>query len=332
MSTQLATSGHQPELSGRRSLSDRVSRTVLVGLPITTLALCLGVTADANPIIKFAADRLTLAAMSLDDGAIAKCAGGAGGGGGMEAATVAARRRQVVVRVAGGGGQAVVEAPEVVELEAGRRWRCGAGGGGAGAGGAGAGGAGGGAGGGGAGGGGAGAGGASAEVPVLAPAVLGGAGAGAGGGGAGGGGCWWRRWWRQCWRWRGGWRASGGGDGGRAAAEMEPLRPAGAVAQRVPVSVEAAVETAPLVAARRVRSVHRTLPVLPARALPQAVAPPAGRRRMGRPRGQPVRRQALGAGRGATSWRPLPVRKCAAPTSCVPCTSGAMPSRAQPIA
>jgi hypothetical protein len=117
-----------------------------------------------------------------------------------------------------------------------------------------------------------------------------------------------------------------------SAAQMEPLRPAWAVAQREPVSVEAAVETAPLASARRVRSVHRTLPVLPARALPQAVAPLAGRRRMGRPRGQSVRRQDPGAGRGATSWRPLPVRKCAAPTSCVPCTSGAMPSRAQPIA
>jgi hypothetical protein len=118
---------------------------------------------------------------------------------------------------------------------------------------------------------------------------------------------------------------------GRAAAQVAPARPAWAAAERASAPAEAALEAVPLVSARRVRSVQRTLPVLLAPVLPQAVAHPV-RRRMGRPRGQPVRRQALGAGRGAASWRPLLVRKCAAPTSCVPCTSGAMPSRAQPIA
>jgi hypothetical protein len=88
---------------------------------------------------------------------------------------------------------------------------------------------------------------------------------------------------------------------GWAAAQVEPLQPAWAMAHRVPVSVEAAVETAPLGAlARRVQSVHRTLPVLPASALPQAVAHPMGRRRMARPRvRQGQDRRAMGAGRGA---------------------------------
>ena len=66
----MSTGVHQPELAGRRSLSDRVSRTVLVGLPITALALCLGVAAHAKPIIQSAGDRSTLAAVALDGGAM----------------------------------------------------------------------------------------------------------------------------------------------------------------------------------------------------------------------------------------------------------------------
>jgi hypothetical protein len=113
-----------------------------------------------------------------------------------------------------------------------------------------------------------------------------------------------------------------------AAAQVESLRPAWAV--RVPVSLEAAVEAAPLAAlARRVQSA-RTLPALPAPALPQAVAQPVRRRRMARPRvRQGQDRRALGTGRGAASWRVLPaIRRMSAPSSCVPCTSGAISSRA----
>ena len=79
----------------------------------------------------------------------------------------------------------------------------------------------------------------------------------------------------------------------RLAAQAEPLRPARAMARPVPVSVEAAVETAPLAQwVRRVRSVP--LPARRAWALPQAVAHPMGRRRMGRPRGRTARREASG--------------------------------------
>ncbi|GEP56176.1 hypothetical protein [Reyranella soli] len=113
-----------------------------------------------------------------------------------------------------------------------------------------------------------------------------------------------------------------------AAAQAVPLRPAQAMAQRVPAWVLAAVETEAL--ARRVQSVP--LPVLPAWALPQAVAHPTGRRRMGRPRGRMARSRGLGGGRGPTSWRPLPVRKRPAPTSCVQCTSAATSLRVQQTA
>ncbi len=43
VSTQLATGVHQPDLSPRRALSNRLSRAVLIGLPITALAVCLAV-------------------------------------------------------------------------------------------------------------------------------------------------------------------------------------------------------------------------------------------------------------------------------------------------
>jgi ribonuclease E len=90
-----------------------------------------------------------------------------------------------------------------------------------------------------------------------------------------------------------------------AAAQVDQARPAGAMAQRASVPVEAPLEAAPLAAtARRVRSVHRTLRVLPVSALPQAVVHPV-RRRMARPPERPDRTPALGAGHGAASWRPL---------------------------
>jgi hypothetical protein len=110
-----------------------------------------------------------------------------------------------------------------------------------------------------------------------------------------------------------------------AAAQVESLGPAWAVAQRVPV------EAAPLAAlAHRVRSVHRTLPALPAPALPQEVAQPVRRRRMAWPQvGQGQDRRAPRTGHGAPSWRALPaIRRRSAPSSCVPCTSGAISSRA----
>ena len=155
MSTQLTRKVHQSERSGHPSLSNRVSRSVLIGLPIATLAVCLGVAGNANPIIQRSAGTSAPAAVALDGSAIDECQGNSGGGGGNSG---------------GGGGNS------------------GGGGGGAGGGGAGGGGAGGGgAGGGGAGGGGAGGGGASAGGGG-AGAGGGGAGGGAGGGGAGGGG------------------------------------------------------------------------------------------------------------------------------------------------
>jgi len=111
------------------------------------------------------------------------------------------------------------------------------------------------------------------------------------------------------------------------AAQVEPLRPARAMARPVPVSVEAAVETVPLAQwVRRVRSVR--LLDRRAWALPQAVAHPMGRRRMGRPPVQMARSEGLGVGRGATSWRPLVSRRSRAPTSCVLCTSSATSLRA----
>jgi len=109
----------------------------------------------------------------------------------------------------------------------------------------------------------------------------------------------------------------------RVAAQAEPLRRARAMARRVPVSVETAVETAPL--ARRVRSVPS--PARRAWASPRAVAHPMGRRRMELARGRTAHR-ALGVGHGVTSWRPLLSRRNRAPTSCVPSTSGATSSRA----
>jgi len=109
----------------------------------------------------------------------------------------------------------------------------------------------------------------------------------------------------------------------RVAAQAEPLRRARAMARRVPVSAETAVETAPL--ARRVRSVP--LPARRAWASPRAVAHPMGRRRMELARGRTAHR-ALGVGHGVTSWRPLLSRRNRAPTSCVPSTSGATSSRA----
>ena len=113
----------------------------------------------------------------------------------------------------------------------------------------------------------------------------------------------------------------------RVAAQAVPLGPARAMAQRVPVPVEAAVETARLAAlARRVRLVP--LPALPAWALPQAVAHPMGRPRMGLPQGRTAHRQALGVGHGVTSWRPLLSRSSPALISCVPSTFGATSLRA----
>jgi hypothetical protein len=108
------------------------------------------------------------------------------------------------------------------------------------------------------------------------------------------------------------------------AAQVEQLGPASAVAQRAPVSVEAPLEVAPLAPSGRVRSVP--LPVLPASALPPAVARPV--RGMAPPRGRLARTEVLGGGRGAASWRPLLSRRSPAPTSCVPCISTAINSRA----
>jgi hypothetical protein len=107
------------------------------------------------------------------------------------------------------------------------------------------------------------------------------------------------------------------------AAQVVQVRPASAVAQRV--SPEAPLEMAPVAPARRVRSVP--LPVLPASALPPAVARPV-RRGMAPPRRRLARTEGLGVGRGAASWRPLLSRKSPAPTSCVPCISAAIYSRA----
>ena len=115
----------------------------------------------------------------------------------------------------------------------------------------------------------------------------------------------------------------------RVAAQAEPLRLA--MARPVPVLVETAVETGPLAAlARRVRSVP--LPARRAWALRQAVAHPTDRRQMGQPRVQMARLERPGVGRGGTSWRPLLSRRSRAPTSCVPCTSGASSLRAPQIA
>ena len=82
MNTPLKINGHQPELPGRRSLSNRVSRAVLVGLPITALALSLGVAAYAKPIIQRSADSSTIAAVALDGSALDECQGNSGGGNG----------------------------------------------------------------------------------------------------------------------------------------------------------------------------------------------------------------------------------------------------------
>jgi hypothetical protein len=108
------------------------------------------------------------------------------------------------------------------------------------------------------------------------------------------------------------------------AAQVGPLRPASAVAPPVPVSLEPAVEAPSAALARRVRSV--LLPALPASGLRPAVAHPTGRR-MAPPRGR-ARTQALGAGRGATSRRPIRSSRNPAPTGYVPCTSRAISSKA----
>jgi hypothetical protein len=110
------------------------------------------------------------------------------------------------------------------------------------------------------------------------------------------------------------------------AAEVEPLRPPSAVAQRVPLSQEPSVE-APLAAlAHRVRSVP--LPALPASALRPAAGHPTGPR-MAPPQGHPARTEALGAGHGAIFRRPILPRRSPAAISCVRYISGASSSRAR---
>ena len=81
MSTQLTRKVFQSERLGHPSLSNRVSRSVLIGLPITTLAVCLGVAGNANPIIQRSAGTAP-AAVALDGSAIDECQGNSGGGGG----------------------------------------------------------------------------------------------------------------------------------------------------------------------------------------------------------------------------------------------------------
>jgi hypothetical protein len=112
----------------------------------------------------------------------------------------------------------------------------------------------------------------------------------------------------------------------RARAEPGRVAPP---AQARPVWVAARVEqlrpaSAPLAPARRVRSVP--LPVLPASVFPPAVARPV-RWGMAPPRGRLAPTEVLGVGRGAASWRPL-LSRSPAPTSCVPCISAAINSRA----
>jgi hypothetical protein len=111
---------------------------------------------------------------------------------------------------------------------------------------------------------------------------------------------------------------------------VEPLRPVQAAAQRVPVSLEAAAEAPSAAWARQVRSV--LLPALPVSAFRPAAAQPTGRRPMARPRAAPARTEALEAGRGAISWRPLLPRRSPARISCARCISGAISSRARRIA
>src|SRR5687768_9109685 len=75
MSTQLTRKVYQSERSGQPSLSNCVSRSVLIGLPITTLAVCLGVAGNANPIIQRSAATSAPAAVALDGRAIDECQG-----------------------------------------------------------------------------------------------------------------------------------------------------------------------------------------------------------------------------------------------------------------
>jgi hypothetical protein len=110
------------------------------------------------------------------------------------------------------------------------------------------------------------------------------------------------------------------------AAEVEPLRPASAMAQRVPVRLEPSAEAQLAALARRVRSVP--LQALPVSASRPAAAPRTGRRPMGPPRGHPARTEALAAGHGANSWRQLLQGRSRAPTSCAPCISAASSSTA----
>ena len=99
-----------------------MSRTVSVGLPITALALCLGVAAHAKPIIQSAGDRSTLAAVALDGGAIAKwpVAHGGGNGGGKAAVTAAATAAGTVAATA---AATVVVPVAATEAATGVGWR-----------------------------------------------------------------------------------------------------------------------------------------------------------------------------------------------------------------
>src|SRR5215207_11324145 len=79
MSTLLTCKVYQSERSGHPSLSNRVSRSVLIGMTITTLAVCFGGAGNANPIIQRSAGTAP-AAVASDGSAIDECQGNSGGG------------------------------------------------------------------------------------------------------------------------------------------------------------------------------------------------------------------------------------------------------------